>query len=204
MHRNAKAMGTLGKLAIGLVLGAALAGCVDAQVEVALTGPETARVTMTQHMDADFYAMVKMGAEDSEDEEAGFCADGALTENADGSADCVLSEEGPFAGLQAADGEDALVFAAAGPGLVRVSLPTAQMRAEAGIEDEMDAETRQMMEAFFAGHAITVRFSGAAVTETNMALAPDGRSAERAIPFLDLINGTADLPEELFAVVRAP
>jgi hypothetical protein len=37
-----------------------------------------------------------------------------------------------------------------------------------------------------------------------MTLAGDGKSAEQVIPFLDLINGTAELPDELYAVVRAP
>ena len=68
----------------------------------------------------------------------------------------------------------------------------------------MDAETRKMVEAFFTGHAITVRFAGAEVTETNMTRTADGKAAEQVIDFLALINGTADLPEELYAVVRVP
>jgi hypothetical protein len=197
----------LGKFTIAMLLGAALTGCIDAKVDVALTSETTAKATMTQVMGAEFYSMVVMGAEQAgadapaEDE---FCAEGELTEGADGSATCTIVEEGRFADLTMGNDEQAIVFAAAGPGLVRISLPTAEMKAEIGADETMDAETRQMVEAFFTGHAVTVRFSGAEVTETNMTLSGDKRSAEQVIPFLDLINGTVDLPDELYAVVRAP
>ena len=199
-------LATTGKFAATLLLGAALTGCIDATVDIALTSETTARATMTQVMGADFYAMVKMGAEQGgADAAAGdeFCAEGELTENGDGSATCVLVEEGAFAELDMGD-EESIVFASAGPGLVRVSLPTEEMKAEIGAGEDMDAETKAMVEAFFEGHAVTVRFSGAEITETNMTLAGDGKSAEQVIPFLDLINGTAELPDELYAVVRAP
>lgn len=191
----------IGKLAATLALGAGLAGCIDVDVDLAITSQTTARATMTQTMGADFYAMVKMSGETGDDE---FCAEGDITENADGSATCVIVEEGAFADLSLGEGEDAMVITAAGPGLVRVALPTAEMKSEIGANEEMDEETRQMVEAFFAGHAITIRVSGAEVVETNMTLSADKRSAETMLPFLDLINGTTDLPDELFAVVRAP
>lgn len=197
----------LGKFTIALLLGAALTGCIDAEIDVALTSETTARATMTQVMGAEFYSMVAMGAQQvgadgpSEDE---FCAEGELTEADDGSATCVIVEEGRFADLTMGNDEQAVVFAAAGPGLVRISLPTAEMKAEIGADEDMDAETKQMVEAFFTGHAVTVRFSGAEITDTNMTLSGDRRSAEQVIPFLDLINGMVDLPDELYAVVRAP
>lgn len=195
---------TLGKLAATLVLGAALTGCIDADVTVEITSATTAKATLTQIMSADIYAMVAMSADSGEENGDSFCAEGELTENADGSATCVVTEEGAFAELSMGKGEGAMVFTSAGPGLVRVALPTAEMKAEIGADDEMDEETRQMVEAFFTGHSITIRLSGAEVVDTNMTLAADRRSAETVLPFLDLINGTAELPEELFAVVRAP
>ncbi|MCW5722762.1 MAG: hypothetical protein KIS86_16620 [Devosia sp.] len=195
---------TLGTLAATLVLGAALTGCIDADVTVEITSATTAKATLTQIMSADIYAMVAMSADSGEESGDSFCAEGELTENADGSATCVVTEEGTFADLSMGKGEGAMVFTSAGPGLVRVALPTAEMKAEIGADDEMDEETRQMVEAFFTGHSITIRLSGAEVVDTNMTLAADRRSAETVLPFLDLINGTAELPEELFAVVRAP
>lgn len=195
------------KLAAALLLGSTLAGCIDADVDVAITSDSTAKATMTQTMGADFYSMVKMSAAEApadapKDDE--FCADGELTENADGSATCIIVEEGPFADLTMGSDEPTMVFASAGPGLVRVSLPTAEMRDEIGADETMDEETKKMVEAFFAGHGITIRFSGAEVTETNMTLSDDKKSAETEIQFLDLINGTAELPDELYAIVRVP
>lgn len=195
---------TIAKLGAMLVLGASLAGCIDATVDVEVTSETTAKATLTQVMGADFYAMVKMSAEESETTASEFCTEGDLVENADGSATCTLVEEGTFEELAAMEGEDnALHFTSAGPGLVRVALPTAELTGDLGSSDEMDAETKQMVEAFFTGHAVTIRISGAEVTETNLELSDDKKSAEIEIPFLDLINGTADLPDEIFAVVRA-
>lgn len=198
---------SIGKLATMLLLGGALAGCIDADVDVVVTSETSARATMTQTMGAEFYSMIKMSAAEApadapKDDE--FCAEGDLTENADGTATCIIVEEGAFADLTMGSDEPTVVFASAGPGLVRVSLPTAEMRDEIGADEAMDAETKAMVEAFFKGHAITLRFSGAEVTETNMTLSDDKTAAETKIDFLDLINGTADLPDELFAVVRVP
>ena len=201
---------TLGKLAAMLVLGAALTGCIDADVDVKLTSATTAKATMTQVMGADFYSMVKMSAEqaaadtNANNDEDQFCAKGELTENKDGTATCVIVEEGKFADLTMGSKDETVVFTPAGPGLVRVSLPTADMKSEIGADDAMDEETKKMVEAFFTGHGVTVRFSGVEVTETNMTLSADKTSAEQKIPFLDLINGTAELPDELYAVVRVP
>jgi hypothetical protein len=195
---------SIAKLGAVLMLGASLAGCIDATVDVEVTSETTAKATLTQVMSADFYAMVKMSAEEGETSADTFCAEGELTEHADGSATCLIAEEGTFEELAALEGEEnALFFTAAGPGLVRVALPTAELTGELGSSDEMDAETKQMVEAFFTGHTITIRFSGAEIVETNMDLSDDKKSAETELPFLDLINGTAELPDELYAVVRA-
>lgn len=195
---------TIAKLGAMLTLGATLTGCIDATVDVDVTSETTAKATLTQVMSADFYAMFKMNASESETATSEFCSEGELVENADGSATCTLVEEGTFEELAAIEGEDnALFFTPAGPGLVRVVLPTAELTGELGSAEELDAETKQMVEAFFTGHTITIRISGAEITETNMDLSEDKKSAETELPFLDLINGTADLPGELFAVVRA-
>ncbi|WP_375452359.1 hypothetical protein [uncultured Devosia sp.] len=194
-----------GRLAGILVLAAGLAGCLDAKVDIAVTSPTTARAVMTQEMGADFYAMIKTNAAEAKSDTAAdgeFCATGTLTENADGSATCVIIENGPFAELTLGNEKKTVTFTPAGPGLVRVALPTVEMKGEIGVDDAMDEETRQMIEAIFTGHAITLRFSGREVTDTNMALSPDRTAAEQVIPFLDLINGTVALPDELYAVVR--
>ena len=194
-----------GRLAGVVLLAAGLAGCIDAKVDVTVTSMTNAKAVMTQVMAPEFYAMVKTnaaqaGAGAPADDE--FCAKGELTENQDGSATCVLTEDGPFAGLSMGNERQTITFTPAGPGLVRVALPTADMKSEIGVEDKMDEETRQMIEAFFKDHAITLHFAGLEVTDTNMTLSADKKSAEQVIPFLELIDGTADLPDELYAVVR--
>lgn len=193
-----------GKLAATALLAAGLAGCIDVNIEVAITSPTTAKATMVQVMGADVYAMVKMGAEGEGASEDSFCAEGELTENADGSATCTITEEGAFADLDLGQNEGGMTFTEAGPGLVRVALPTAEMQAELGAEDEMDEETRQMVEAFFEGRTMTIAISGAEIVESNMTISADKTKAEQVIDMLALINGAADLPDEIFAVVRAP
>ncbi|ODT48266.1 hypothetical protein [Devosia sp. 63-57] len=193
-----------GKLASVAAIALGVSACVDVNIDVAVTSTTTARATMTQVMTADLYAMVKMGEESGESSEAGFCDEGTLTENADGTATCTMVEEGPFDSLDMGSGESGMSFTDIGNGLVRVALPTVAMKKELGADEEMDEETKQMVLAFFEGHSITLTISGAEVTDTNMTRAADGKSASQVIPMLDLINGTVDLPDELFAVVRAP
>ncbi len=191
----------LGRLAGALALTVGLAGCIDMTMDVEVLSETEARATTTSTMGADFYAMAKAGAA-GEDSSEGFCEeDGSeLTENADGSATCVLTVEGKFADLGLGE-DNSASFTVVGPGLVRVAFKTEDMKTELGTE-EQDAQTKAMMQSFFEGHAITLRIGGRDVTETNMTLAGDRKSAETVIPFLDLINGTLALPDELFAVVR--
>lgn len=195
----------IGKLSAMLALGGALAGCIDAKVDIEVISDTSAKATITQVMGADFYTMIKQSMDEAATtpgSDGDFCEGGKITENADGSATCVVHEEGPFASLNLGEDSEAVTFAAAGPGLVRVALPTAKMRAEIGADEQMDAETTQMVEAFFTGHSITLTFSGLEVTDTNMTLSADKKSAERVIPFVDLIKGTVELPDEIYAVVR--
>jgi hypothetical protein len=59
-----------------------------------------------------------------------------------------------------------------------------------------------MMKQMFENHFLTIRIGGTEVTDTNLTLNDDKTAAEMKIPFLDLINGTAKLPDELYAVVK--
>ena len=198
---------TIGNLTAMLMLGAALTACVDITAGIEVTSDTTAKTTLTQVMGADFYAMAKTSDENTEDDlpsAKGFCVEGVLTENPDGSATCVLTEEGTFADLadESAEADD-VQFTPEGPGLVRVTVPALAITTAIGNQDDLGPETKKMVEAYFAGRTLTVRISGD-ITDTNMTLAKDGKSAEQSIPFLDIINGTADLPQDLYAVVRTP
>jgi hypothetical protein len=217
----------LGRLAGVATLTLALAGCIDMTMDLDVQSDTTAKSTVTTTMGKDFYPMVKAGQEskgagsttETADASSGFCDEpnAQLTENADGSATCVETSEGAFADLKLNEDGDGPTFTVVSPGVVRVAFNTAEMKGDLAAstsgeaaggapgdnaDKEMDEQTKAMMAAFFTGHTLTMRIHGKEITDTNMELSGDKTTAEKVIPFLDLINGTADLPDELYAVVR--
>lgn len=192
----------IGRLAGALALTVGLAGCMDITMDVEILSETNGKATTTSVMGADFYAMAKAGmSQSAEGSSDGFCQEegATLTENADGSATCVLVAEGNFSDLIKND--DGVKFEVISPGVVKASFSTADLKSELGTE-EQDEETKAMMQAFFEGHSITLRISGKEVIDTNMTLSADKKSAETVIPFLDLLNGTVNLPPELYATVK--
>ncbi len=188
-----------GRLAGAVALTMGLAGCMDVSMEIDVTSETGGTMTTISTMGADVYSMVKAGAS-SEEAGEGFCQEegATLVENADGSATCTLIVEGDFAKIAGED-EDGAKFEVVSPGVVKVSFSTESMKGELGATEE-DEQTKAMMQQFFEGHAITIRVKGKEVLDTNMER-KDG-AAEKVIPFLDLINGTTNLPAELYATVR--
>ncbi len=194
---------SLGRLAGVLALTAGLAGCIDMTAEIEVLSETTGKATTTMTMGAEFYPMIKQMAESGEQSaEDGFCVNenDVLTENGDGSATCTTIIEGSLDDLKSSDSpsEDAS-FTVVSPGVVRVAMKSEGMASE--VTEGQDEQTAQMMKAYFDGHNITIRIKGKKVTESNMTVSDDGTTAEIVIPFLSLMDGTANLPEELFAVV---
>ena len=179
-----------------------LAGCMDVTMDVEILSETSGKATTTMVMGADFYAMAKSGMGGGEGSE-GFCEEegDVLTENSDGSATCTTVKEGSFADLDLGD-DDGAKIEVVSPGVVKISFSTADMQSEMGAGDAEDEETKAMMAALFEGHNITMRVRGGEILESNMTIASDGKSAEVVIPFLDLLNGTTDLPAELYATVK--
>ncbi len=164
--------------------------------DVYVTSSTTAKATVTSTMSSEVYGMFK-----GSDDEA-FCAelDSILTENADGSATCVVSE-GSFAELDFDDEGSRPVFTTNPDGTVRIAIATEGMLGDFGDAD--DAETAEMMKALFDGHFLTLRFGGADIVDSNMERAPDSASyVEMKLPFLGLLDGSLALPSELYAVIR--
>lgn len=192
---------SIGKIAGVLALSIGLAGCVDMTQDIFITSDTTATATVTTTMSADIYPMIKAGAA-GEDAEP-FCAEegSTLTENADGSATCVMVSEGAFADLKfdEDDSSSKPTFTTNPDGTVRVAVQTEGMIGDLGAEQ--DEQTKAMLQQMFQDRFLTLRFGGSEVVETNMDDVGDGY-AEKKMPFLDLINGTIELPEELYAVVR--
>lgn len=195
---------TLGRVTGVVALTGMLAGCIDMTAEIDVLSETTGKATTTMTMGAEFYPMIKQMAEAAPDADNsdGFCVEegDVLTENADGSATCVSVKEGELSSLSGTEGpsEDA-TFTVVSPGVVRVAFATENMSSQ--VTEGQDEETAQMMKAYLDGHNVTIRIKGNKVIETNMTLSGDGKAAEIVIPFLGLIDGTASLPKELFAVV---
>lgn len=194
-------LGTISRLGGVLALTVGLAGCFDMTTDVEITSPTTAKATVTEVMGADIYSMIKSGASSEEDK---FCGKEGetLTENIDGSATCTFTSEGDFDQLSFGDSGSAPTFTAQPDGSIRIAVATKGMSGDLG--NESDEQTAAMMKKMFEGHFLTIRFGGGDVTDSNMTISDDGTYAEIKIPFLDLINGTANLPDELYAVVKAP
>lgn len=180
-----------------LVLTLSLAGCIDMTTDVQITSATTAKAVVTQTMGAEIYPTIKAGGDDAD-----FCKDDGqvLTENADGSATCVITSEGSFADLQFDDDGSKPVFTTNPDGTVRVAITTEGMMGDLGTEG--DAQAQAMLKQMFDGHFLTIRIGGNTIVDTNLTRTPDGKYGEIKIAFTDLINGTAELPEELYAVIR--
>jgi hypothetical protein len=191
---------TLAKIAGALALTMGLAGCIDMTNDIYITSPTTAKATITSTMAADVYAMVKAGGNKGDDP---FCTKEGetLTENADGSGTCVAISEGAFADLKFDDGGSKPVITSNDDGTVRIAIATKGMMGDLGADK--DPETAAMLKQMFEGHFLTIRFGGAEIVESNMEAAADSPEyVEIKIPFLGLMDGTAELPEELYAVIR--
>lgn len=194
---------SLGRLAGVLALTAGLAGCIDMTAEIEVLSETTGRATTNMTMGAEFYPMIKQMADSGQQSaDDGFCVNenDVLTENADGSATCTTVIEGSLDDLKSSDSpsEDA-TFTVVSPGVVRVAMKSEGMASE--VTEGQDEQTAQMMKAYFDGHNVTIRIKGKRVIDSNMTVSDDGTTAEIVIPFLSLMDGTAGLPEELFAVV---
>ena len=202
----------LGRLAGVLAVTAGLAGCMDVEAEIEVLSATTGKATTSMTIGADFYPMIKQmseaGGEGVKSEP--FCAkDGEeLTENEDGSATCVTTKEGELATLtEGEDGgpsEDAS-FTEVSPGVIRVAFKTSDMKSQvaegAGGGSADDAQAMAMIKPYFEGHTISITIKGKKITETNMTASDDGTSATTEIPFNDLLDGKANVPDELYAIV---
>jgi hypothetical protein len=192
---------SIGKIAGIVALTIGLAGCVDMTQDILVTSNTAASATVTTVMSKDIYPMIKAGA--AGDDAEPFCKEegSTLTENADGSATCVMVSEGAFADLKfdEDDSSSKPTFTANPDGTVRVAVETKGLIGDLGAEQ--DEQTKAMIQQMFQGHFLMLRFGGSEVIETNMDDVGDGY-AEKKMSFLDLINGTIELPEELYAVVR--
>lgn len=191
---------TLAKVAGALALTMGLTGCIDMTNEIYVTSSTTAMATITSTMGAEIYSMVKAGGGQGDDP---FCKgeNETLTENSDGSGTCVIVSEGAFADLKFDDAGSKPIITTLDDGTVRIAIPTKDMMGDIGAAS--DAETQAMFKQMFEGRFLTIRFGGAEIIESNMEpMEGSGEFVEIKIPFVGLLDGTAELPDELYAVIQ--
>lgn len=203
----------LGRIAGVLAVTAGLAGCMDVEAEIEVLSATSGTATSSITISPEFYPMIKQmaatGGEGAQSEP--FCAkDGEeLVENEDGSGTCITFKEGDLEALTAGDDgspSDEASFTEISPGVIRVAFKTDDMKSQVteGAGGGADAEAEQamaMIKPYFEGRTISITIKGKKITDTNMTASGDGTSATTELPFLDLLEGKADLPDELYAVV---
>lgn len=186
------------KAALVGALSLALTGCIDMTMELEIKGDNLAEARTVMSMDKEFYELSQAqgGGDD-------FCEDDGVLEVTETSATCTTTLSGDFATIIPNDssGEPQPTITTVSPGVVRVTFPTATLDDEFSAGEE-DPEMKAMMNEMFSGHLITLRVIGHRIKESNMTIAADGKSAELVIGFDDLLAGTADLPDETYAIVE--
>jgi hypothetical protein len=198
---------TISRLAGIALLSAGLAGCMDVTAEIDVLSETTGKTTTTMTVGAEFYPMIKQMAEaggQGDDASDAFCkeAGDVLTDNADGSGTCTSIKEGDLATLTADDDgpNSDTSFTVVSPGVVRVAFKTNEMTSQITEGGGEDPQAAAMMKTYFEGHTATIRIKGKRITDTNMTKVGDN-AAEVVLSFTELLDGTATLPEEYFAVV---
>lgn len=198
---------TISRLAGIALLSAGLAGCMDVTAEIDVLSETTGKTTTTMTVGAEFYPMIKQMAEaggEGTDASDAFCkeAGDVLTDNADGSGTCTSIKEGDLATLTADDDgpNSDTSFTVVSPGVVRVAFKTNEMTSQITEGGGEDPQAAAMMKTYFEGHTATIRIKGKRITDTNMTKVGDN-AAEVVLSFTELLDGTATLPEEYFAVV---
>lgn len=188
------------KFGAASALALSLAACMDVSMSIDVTSETEAEATMVTTMGTDMYEMMNAQAVEGDEE---FCAEGELVQNVD-TVDCTVVQSGTFEDLELDAEGGGPVIETLGDGRVRVAFPTGEMAAalaeDTGAQD--DPQMMAMMSQMFEGHFISMTVSGGPIGDTNMDIAPDGMSATYQIPFVDLMLGEIDVPDEIFAVVQ--
>lgn len=192
-------MPALVRIAGAVALTAALAGCIDVEMDINVLTDNAARGTMTATLDKQMYDMMMAqgGGADTD-----FCDTGTITVG-DTTVTCVDVKEGTFDELvfdEENDGPQPTIVNEGG-GRVRVTIPLSEIPASMG-EEAQDPQALAMISAMFQGKNMVIRISGGRILESNLEIAADGQSASLTIPFTDLFSGSASFPSEAYAVVQ--
>lgn len=189
----------LARLAGITLLAGTLAACMDVDMDIEILTAETGKATMTMTVDSQTYQMI------SSQEDSDFCDEGEVVENED-NVQCIDVKEGTFAEIfESSDpDEETPSIEDLGGGKVRVNFPTGDLAASMGEDAGDDPQMQAMMASMFEGKNLSISVSGGEILETNMELAEDGSRATLTIPFVDMMNGEVDVPENAYAVIQLP
>ena len=184
-----------------LALAGMLSGCFDVDMDVKVTGVDSVEVTVATSISKEMADMAQMQAGETD-----FCDNSGVVTETETAIVCTETHNGTFAEAfpPAADDEPQPTIALVGPKQVKVSFPTSDISGAFGGAEADDPQTKAMMLQMFKGHAMTIRVSGGTIIDTNMNKAEDGQSAELVIPLEEVVSGTAEIPDESYAVVQLP
>ncbi len=191
----------IAKAAAALLITAGLAGCFDIKFDVAVLDTDKASVTIETTLPKELVNLADIESGNSE-----FCdPENELIEN-ETSFTCIEKIEGTFAEVfEAGDpNEPKPTIEIVGPRQVKVSFPAGTLKETMSGQTGDDEQALAMMKQMFAGHAITIRIGGGKIIDTNMTKNDAGDTAEYVLPFSDIIEGVADIPEQVYAVVQLP
>lgn len=193
----------IGRIAAVVGLTAALAGCIDVTAEVDVLSETEGKGRSVITIGTDIYPMLKSMAGSEGSPLDDFCdEEGAVfTENDDGSATCTVELTGELSELNEDGVNENASFKVVEPGVVRAAFSTAGMSQQVAEQGQGGAESTNMLLPYFDGHFATIIIRGKLITDTNMELNPAKTEAKAQIPFTKLLNGTAQLPDEYFAIV---
>lgn len=181
--------------ALGLAL--ALSGCIDVEMDSAILGPDQARLTGFIEVNRAMFDMMG-GAEE-------FCPadEGGTLEMRDETARCNILMEGSFDEVftENEDGSPGPVATDRGDGTVHVTFPLGDLT---GDMEEMrsDPAMAAMFRPMLEGHSISLSISGVQIVSSNGTISDDGTRATISFALTDILDDTADIPEDFEAVVR--
>lgn len=179
-----------------LILALPLAACFDVDMTLDFPAEDRAEATMIMLADKDFYALATSSGEAFCDGEESMHEDGrhVCTETRAGTIDEIVNDP-EF-------GNGMLIERRVG-GLIYVAVDLGDLTEDiAPVEDDGADEMMAMMREAFAGHAITLNFSGAKIIETNGTVSQDGTTATYEIPLSVTLDGGEGLPETFNALLR--
>ena len=176
-----------------LFLVTALSACVDANINLEVVDATHGVGTTTIAMDRTFY--------DKNPKSSDFCRKGELSVT-ESTATCVTTNSGTYEELFTSSDpqEPTPTVTTLENGMIRVVFPLGSLAEQAALAGQ-DPQTLDMLNQFFADHVMSVSVSGGQVTDSNMEIAEDGQSASLSVPFLDMVKGEVDVPEEAYAVI---